>query len=77
LIDCDQLHDGDRRNVRLLQRADCLVHCGFGLIALVMRRLAAVLMAREELAHEAEKMARQARQDNLGARASGAAVRQA
>lgn len=55
MIDCDQLHDGDRRNVRLLQRAHCLVRCGFGLIALVMRRLAAVLMAREELAREAEK----------------------
>jgi hypothetical protein len=72
LIDCDQLHDGDRRNLRVLQRAHCLVRCGFGLIALVMRRLAAVLMARE-----AEKTARQAQHDNLGARASGAVVRQA
>jgi Fe-S cluster biosynthesis and repair protein YggX len=42
-----------------------------------MRRLAAVLMVCEELAHEAEKTSRQARQDNLGARASGAVVRQA
>ncbi len=63
--------------MRVLQRAHCFMRCGLGFIALVTRRLAAVLMAREELAREAEKTARQAQHDNLGARASGAAVRKA